>query len=750
MAIAALLLLFGVVLISGVRLVRLFDQAKHDRNRKTYTVAFPADLSTEAVMAWVRSISGTMQSGPIRLQGVPSMVFEVWATDRGMIHRLKVPWQQADYIVSQLRSLVPGVRVSPEEDQLWHDWTAIVELGETRPSRSLRINSSDEIAASLLASVQALDEGEAVLIQWVVSPAVPERPPATDDNRMSNDFSLRNILGVRPATSDEMRDRRDKLNQPNMLAVLRVAARANTEPRAKHLTRRVQAVLASVRSPYNRFKVRSSNTAKLMDRVVKGSAPLVFPAQLSASELVSLIGWPLGSPHVAGLPQGRTRHLAATESIPRQGRVVGVSNFPGAERPLAITAEDSCKHLHVVGPTGVGKTTLLANLVAQDIVQGHGVVLMESKGDLFYAALDYIPKERLDDVIILDVTDSARPVGFNILGQGAPRAVVDELCALFDNLYKDARGVWTREVMFHGLSTLISKPGLSFVDLAPLLVPMTTEESAWRDDMIRGLEDKELRNFWQRFDNQPRATQDRITQPVMDRIWQLNARPEIRNIIGQSQSSFTMEDVVKEGKVLLINLSGLGQETASLTGTLLINALWSAVKRSRLEKPTFLYLDEFQDFLQLPVSPEDMLAKARSFGLGMVLAHQHLGQLPVDVRQAVLANARSKVVFQTSSEDARSMQREFGRSVDENDFMHLGKHEAIARLASGDGVSAPVTMATKPPAERLGYNQTARQKSRERFGRAVVDVEAEITARRTVDGSGKPKRRPKIGSDSWG
>ncbi len=485
-----------------------------------------------------------------------------------------------------------------------------------------------------------------------------------------------------------------------------------------------------------------------MSRISRAVSVMIFSSKLTATELVSFSGFPLGGPHVAGLPQGRSRQLAATEAIPRKGRIIAVSNFPGAERPLALSLEHSRQHAHVVGPTDSGKTTLLCNMFAQDAAQGSGLVLIESKGDLFYRALDAIPRERGDQVVVLDVTDTAYPVAMNVLAQGRPRVVVEQLGALFHHLYRETRSVYTTEMLFHGLSTLMTKPELTFCDLVPLLVPMSEAEAAWRDDLIRSLTDHELKNFWQRFDNYSRPEQDRVTRPVMDRIWQLNARPEIRNIIGQSKSSFDLAEVVAGQKILLVNLAGLGKETASLTGTLIMNALWQAVKANTGtgERPTFLYLDEFQDFVNLPIDPADMLAKARSLGLGMVLAHQHLGQLPVELRQAVLANARSKIVFQTTADDARVFTREFGRQVDEHDFMNLGKYEVICRLVTGDGVSAPVTGTTRPPVARTGLAQEVRALSRKRYGRPVATVEAEIGRRRS---SGASPRRPKLGGMEW-
>lgn len=748
---AGLLSLLLVAFTAGLGLLvaKHYSQVERDRNRRTYRLHFPAELSGDSVISWMRSISGTLRVSRSRVNGMPTVAFELWATSEGLVHRMKVPWQHADYVIAQLRSLVPGIRVTPEDEFPHRLWTRSVEVGLTHSSRQLRIYSATDVAASLLASVQALEKGETVLIQWVITPAIPKHLPVYKEAR-SDRLSPRVVVNGDMANRDEVSDRRGKLEEPNVMAVLRVGATASTKVRADHLIYRVRASMSSTRSPATRFYKRMVTKPRLQARIDRAAASVIFPIQLSAPEIAALIAWPIGNPFVSGLPPALARQLPASDTVPREGRVIGRSNFPGNERTVAVDYVSALKHMHVMGPTGVGKTVLLANMMKQDIGAGHGIVLIENKGDLFHSAINYVPWDRLQDVIILDVNDTKYPVGFNILNQGDPRVVVDEIVALFDYLYKDARSVWTREVLFHALQTLVTDPQLTFVDLAPLLVPMTTDEIKWSDDVIRSIEDRELRNFWQRFQNQPRTAQDRITQPVMDRIWQLNARPEIRNIIGQSKSAFSMSDVVKNNKILLVNLAGLPRDTATLFGTLLMNSLWHAAKTNKSDRPSFLYLDEFQDFINLPVDPEDMLAKARGFGLGMVLAHQHLGQLPTELRQAVAANARTKVVFQTSSDDARVMARDFGSSVTDHDFMHLGKYEAISRVATGDGVSAPLTISTAEPAQGFNFARELQKRSREVYGSPLHKVEADIQARRKPSQAPKSKR-PRIGSeDKWG
>jgi hypothetical protein len=420
---------------------------------------------------------------------------------------------------------------------------------------------------------------------------------------------------------------------------------------------------------------------------------------------------------------------------------------------LALSYANACKHLHLIGPTGVGKTAVMGNLVAQAMRAGNGVIVMERKGDLFKAALEAVPRERLDDVILVDVGDE-KPVGLNLLAQGNSHAAVDELCQLFEFLYPDMRrGIWSRAALHRGLMTLVTRPGSSFIDLVPLLSPNARSEveQQWRDELIAEVDDPELKKFWERFDDLSVAQQENYAAPLLDRVWQLNERPEIRDVIGQSTSSFQMRDAIASRKLVFVNLSGLGVETARLAGTLFLNAIWSAVRGGACDpnRPTLLCLDEFQDFLNLPVDAETMLVQARSFGLAMALAHQHLDQLPERIRPAVLSDAHSKAVFQTAYDDARTFAREFGRSVTEDDFMNLGRFEVLCRFATEEGVSAPVTGETLLPTPPTGLGSEARQRSRERYGRTKADIRADIAKRRTPRKPPAPKKRPKLGGTAW-
>ncbi|MFI9175969.1 type IV secretory system conjugative DNA transfer family protein [Streptomyces lincolnensis] len=698
---------------------------------RIYRLNFPSDLNADQVATWLTAATGTLTTGTRRLLGVSSLVFEVEAEERGISYRLVVPEGTADFLTGQLRTLVPGSTAEPADaDDPPHQWTAAVELGQTNPRRSLGTMNLEAVSASLLAAFQGLGRDEALLLQWVVSPALRQRPP-----QAAGELVMPGRRFAPAPDRDRIHDVRTKLSEPNFLGVLRVAVKAPTKERGDQLVSRVRAALASVGSSSNRLKRRMTTTGRVVSRVQSRTAPTLFPMQLAGSELVGLLAWPIGSPHIAGLPRGRTRQLAPTGAVSRAGRVIARSNFPGAERTLALSPEESTWHLQVVGPTGSGKTALLTNLIAQDMNAGRGVVLIESKGDLFKEALARVPEHRLQDVVLLDVGDTDDPVGFNIL-QGSPFVVAADIQRLFDHLYpQDARGVRVRQGFYHLILTLMMSAGFSeqmtFADIGPLAVPRAHEADFARR-LVEGVEHiEELATWWAGIDDRSRAAH---FQPVMDRIWQLTSRRSLRNIIGQSTSTVDLADIIRSGKILLVNLGRKteGQHTAGLLGSLLLNAVWSAVQGGAANpaRPTMLYLDEFQDFINLPISPADWFAQARSMGLAVTVAHQYLGQLSTELQAATQNNARSKVVFQTAVDEAKDFARQFGRSVTEDDFLNLSAYEVLMRLATSEGVSTPVTGVTLPPVEPSGFAEDVRRLSRQNYGRPAAEVDEEISRRR--------------------
>lgn len=753
---AALICLISLPLLSlaGVAMVKVLDQVTRDRQRKVYRLNFPADLDAERVTAWLRSISGTLRTSKLSgmFSGSPSIVLEVWASNSGIVHRLRIPWQYEAFIRPRLESLVPGIRMTPEEEFPTRVWVHALEAGLKETHRQLHIYNAADVSTSILTNFGSLQENETVMMQWVIAPALPQHKPLHDTAASKpNPRSWREaILGTATHNRDEIEDKRGKLDEPNMMAVLRVGAVANTPVRAQFMVRGLISSLDATRGPATKFYRRFVSGHELQQRIERGASPLNWPAKLSAPELTAVAGWPLGNPMVSGLPAAVSRRLPPPESVPRVGRVIGESNFSGRERKVAVSWQEARKHVHVLGGTGVGKTTLLANMARQDILAGHGLVLIESKGDLFNQVLNYIPKERINDVIVLDVNDAEHPVGFNILQQGPRANIVDELINLFNALYPAHTSLWLQQMLNYGLSTLVLDKNATFTDLLSILSP-AADEVDWRDNLVRSVTDPQVRRFWQEFDNRTRTQQDQRLEPLSTRIWPLT-RSKLVNILGQSKSSFYMDDVIKDSSILLVNLSGVEQASATIMGTMLVNSLWQAVKRNPSEqRSTFLYLDEFHHFVNIPVDIEQMLVEARSMGLGMVLAHQYLDQLTAkNMEEAIMSNARTKVAFQLGSSDARSMANNFGNAVSPDDFQHLAKYEAISRVSTGEGISRPLTLSTLAPEPGFGLAGQVKYASRGKYSRSIHEVQDEILARRSADNVPQRRTRAKPAAPGWG
>jgi type IV secretory pathway TraG/TraD family ATPase VirD4 len=361
------------------------------------------------------------------------------------------------------------------------------------------------------------------------------------------------------------------------------------------------------------------------------------------------------------------------------------------------------------------------------------VVVIDPKGDLVEDVLKRLPDERTDDVILLDPADRDRPVPFNVMA-GAhrdPELASDQVLATFHKLWQPYWGPRTQDYLHAALLTMCAEEGSTLIDL-----PMILTHDEFRHRAVRRLDDPMLLHFWAAYDDMSAPERSNAIGAPLSRMRQLLLRPSMRAILGQAVPTFSMEEVLNNQKVLLVSLpTGLiGEEAASLIGSLIMARLSQAIyARAGLPTerrfPAFVYLDEFQAFTHLPTGLGNLLAQARGLGAGFTLAHQHLGQLSADLRHAVSANARSKVVFQSSATDAAVLARELGGAVRPEDVMGLPAFEAIAALMAGGQVARPATIRTRPLAEPTSDGRVARAASRRRYGRDRAEVEAAIKQR---------------------
>jgi TraM recognition site of TraD and TraG/Type IV secretory system Conjugative DNA transfer len=725
----ASLTVFALAGVLGVALVvtRWQLARSESASRRTYELTFPADFSEQSAVAVVRGLAGLLRPWWRRILSQPAIVLEVHADRRGIRHLLRVPAAVAPYICSQLWA--SGVRLSEVEDGAPRMGLA-AELRRGDVASPLTTDDPGALAAGMLAALQPLRAGETVCWQWVIT-AGRAALPSELQSRNGSWRAL--LLGERDPTPI-VADVRAWRREPAFLAAVRMGVRAERLPRARQLLGQLSASLQRSRGGEATFHRRALPSVLITDRIRRGAVPVLdYPCLLRADELSALLLMPLGDPVLPGLTIGAARQLAPSSSVPTRGRIVGWATFPGATRALALSPEASLRHLHVIGPTGVGKSTLLLSLICQDMAAGGGVCVIDPKGDLAADVLARVPAGRERDVIVFDPSDAERPVGFNILGglEREPELIADQTVALFRGLYAAFWGPRTDDILRAAILTLAHTPGMTLAEVPALLT-----DGGFRRRLLGRVDDHVLEGFWGWYEGLSAGERTQAIGPVLNKVRTFLLRRRVRAVIGQADSGFALPAVVAEQKILIASLPKgvLGEDAARLLGSALLASLWNAVQaRAALptgeRRPFFCHVDEFQDYAALPTSFADLLAQARGYGFSLTLAHQHLGQVPAALREAVLANARSKIVFQTTASDARVLARELAPFVTPADLLGLAPFEAYAALATGPRVAAPASLATRPAPPETGRGAAARAHSRRTYGRPRQDVEAAIRAR---------------------
>ncbi|MGA7966752.1 MAG: hypothetical protein WCB49_12875, partial [Gammaproteobacteria bacterium] len=551
-----------------------------------FELRFPRELDEGDVLAALGVFSGVPSRARIAL--------ELLATDDGITHRLGVTENAAETVAATLRAAVPSLRLKaiPAPERAHHHW-----LWQLTPRvAAIRTDELSATSAALLSNLFPLGSSESVRLTWHLRPA--SRPPLP--------------VGRYDAQDGRERVVRAKLSLPGLAAYGELSVTAGTGARSGQLTQRVASVLRSLSTPFGRLTADPYWLGQLARLVgLRGRF-------LSAPELAAVIGWPVGGPDLPGLELGAAKRLVPQGNLPEGGRTLGVSDFAGIERPVAISPAASTHGLYVLGPTGTGKTSLLKNLIRDDLEQGRGLAVIETNDDLITGLSDLIPPERVKDVVLLDPLDRDFAVGFNpFAGFADPSLIADQLSELFQRLWEAFWGPRTAQLTHMGLLTLARRSGSTLLDLPRLYL-----DERFRDQVLADLDDPlGLGPDWQWFENLPPREQASVVAPLLNKVRQFTARPAIRAIVGQADPNLTMRRIIEEKKVLLVNLpKGLiGSETAQLLGCLVLTSVWQAVaERSALPSaerhPFGLYVDEVQDFASAPVPWDEMFAQGRKYG----------------------------------------------------------------------------------------------------------------------------------------
>jgi hypothetical protein len=425
-------------------------------------------------------------------------------------------------------------------------------------------------------------------------------------------------------------------------------------------------------------------------------------------------------------PEARLNLVPADQRRGLGGKVIGVANAGRAVR-VGISLADCRHHIHVCGPTGTGKTSLLMQMILDDVDAGRGVAVFDpAKGDLIRDLLDRLPAECGDRLVVVDPDETRAPPAMNLLDSavhgGTPHDVAAAVTSVMAKVWARWWGHRTADICYHGPLTLAYLPGSTLAHLPRLL-----SDQKWRAGRVRAVteqlgawESATLAEFWEGFNALPAGQRAGLVAPLLSRLRLVLAHPLASGLFGVPATTFRFADIL-DGGVLLCRLPKgvIGEDGTRLVGSLLLAGLWQATAaRARIPEHERLdcacYLDECHNFLHMPIGVDDALAEARGLRTSFVLAHQYLGQLSSDMAEAIDANARNKIYFALAPKDAVDQAHHVRPWLDDGDLIRLGGFEVVLRPVAGGWIVAPVTADTLPPPPPItgradGLRRAARQ-----------------------------------------
>lgn len=420
------------------------------------------------------------------------------------------------------------------------------------------------------------------------------------------------------------------------------------------------------------------------------------------------------------------------EGVPEDICLFGQTNFRNQLSRFGIKTDDRRRHMYIIGKTGMGKTTMMENMVLHDIYRGNGVGIVDPHGDFAEKIIDYIPPRRINDVVYLNPADTDNPVGFNILevkDEKQKHLVAAGLMGIFKKIWPDVWSSRMEYILNNTLLALLDYQGSTLLGINRMLA-----DKKYRRRVVSQLKDPVVKAFWQNeFANYNDRYMNEAVAPIQNKIGQFLSASIIRNMVAQVKSTIDIKQLMDNQKIFIMNLSKgrIGEDNSRLLGGMLITKIQlAAMERVDIpekdRKDFFLYVDEFQNFAN--PSFANILSEARKYRLSLILAHQYVKQLDELVADAVFGNVGSIVAFRVGGPDSEELVKEFTPTFIEEDVVNLPKFQIILKLMIDGVASLPFSAITIPP---IGSPTGSRDKvirvSRERYSKRIEEIEAKIT-----------------------
>jgi hypothetical protein len=691
---------------------------------------------------------------------------------------IAVPRSRKEFFEKQLLGLYPAARLKEQPD----DYNAFAPGAQvagayaaqaSRPIYALRTyeafpNDPLDVLLNSFSKLDAVSEGAAV--QFVISPqdrgllkkyrraleAVRSGVPLEQATNIQTGFmsALVDLFSSskklkpeeRPGADDpRLKNIEAKIATPLLHANIRIVASAASGERA-------QAIVQDIEGPFQQFADTAGNSLRFSAvpaRKLKGfvhafSYRLLDDASampLSARELATLAHMP-GAASKAAAPDLRQESAAISApppALPGTGAVLGLNRFRGATQEVRLSPEDRLRHLYVIGQTGTGKSTLLKNVIIQDIEAGAGVCMIDPHGSDVVDILSRIPENRMQDVIYFDPGETSRPMALNMLEYDPARPeqktlVVDELLGIFKKLFgavPESMGPAFEQYFRNAALLVMESPelGNTLLDIARVF-----SDSGFRARKLAACKNPIVARFWSDIAMKASGEQglENYAPYVTNKFDAFTTNEIVRPIIAQQKSSFNFRELMDTRKILLVNLAKgrIGDINANLLGLVIVGKfLIAALSRADSAggdlPPFYLHIDEFQNFTTPSIAT--IFSEARKYKLSLTVAHQFIAQLTEEIRDAVFGNVGSLCAFRVGATDAEFLEKQFAPTFKAADLMNIDNRNAYLKLLIGGKPSTPFNIETLPFA--AGHSDNVKQMqemSAQKYGRPRAEVEAEV------------------------
>lgn len=721
--------------------------------------------------------------------------FEVAARDQYIQFFAYVPSELKDFVEGQIYAQYPSVEISEVRDYTDTDlanWSmAAAELVLTKPDY-FPIKTFNNFQVDPLAGITSvmskIEEGEQIWIQVLIRP-VPdiwqvktleyvkkvEAGQAVVNSGTTIGKILKGTAGVvaelaktattgsitaataekvRPSlpgpVSEGLRGAEAKTTKLGFETLIRVAAIARDEATAvAKINNLVGAFKQYNVTNMNGFTVSKVSTDK--EKVLPVFKTRAFPTNgyiFNVEELASIYHLPSTTVETPSIVWAGAKKGEPPANLPIEGLVspdavtlFARTNYRHFNHRFGIKNGDRRYHMYAIGKTGTGKSTMLRNMIIDDIQKGRGVAVVDPHGDLIQHVLDFIPDHRVEDVVYFNPADREHPIGFNLLESVDPdlRSIVASgLMSIFTKLWANVWSARMEYILRNVVLALLEYPNATLLEIMKLLV-----DPAFRRKVLYHVKDPVIRDFflneYEKYD--PRFRTEAIA-PIQNKVGQFLSSSTIRNIMGQMHSTIDMREIMDNGKILLVDLAvgKIGEDNAALLGSMIITKIQlAAMGRADVpeeERPDFyLYVDEFQNFATESFAV--ILSEARKYRLNLIITHQYIAQMPEIVASAVFGNVGTIVAFRVGASDAGALAKEFEPVFTENDLVNLDNYHVYLKMAIDSRTATPFSAVTLPPFSGENDNREkviAQSVSKYTVKRA--DIEREITERNEAN-SGK-------------